>query len=92
MVIIRILLRQHERFVCLAVIVDIGQVWAGIQSVDTAAAENNPPAVVAPRRVAFYVFAVCPVQGLVFFCGQGKHKQVGILMPDGEVSIGRKCI
>ena len=59
---LRVLLRQHERFVRLAVRIDIREEKTGVKSVYPTAVENQPTAVTAPRMIAVHILAVGLVQ------------------------------
>ena len=84
---IRRLLRHHKRLAAHTVCIDMYQIRMSIQPVYPTAAEYQPPTVTAPGMITFYIPTVGSCHRNTFPGMQIHQVQIGILVPDREITI-----
>ena len=84
---IRRLLRHYKRLAAHTVCIDMYQIRMSIQPVYPTAAEYQPPTVTAPGMITFYIPTVGSCHRNTFPGMQIHQVQIGILVPDREITI-----
>ena len=93
-VVVGVFLWQHESLVGLPVAVEVGKVGACVVPVVAPRAEGHPTSVAAPGVETVGLLAVGCRQraGDGLRLAQVAHPQVGILVPDVELSVSGQCV
>ena len=83
----RVALWQHESLRDNTVGVDVTEIRTGEEAVVTTGAEHEPAGVRAPVVERFGVVGVCPSHRTGNACSQIEQVEVGLVMPDAELSV-----
>ena len=88
----RMALWQHEGLADNALGIDVTEIGPCEEAVVATRTEHQPAGVRAPVVERFCVFRVCLLHGTSFSCHEVEQPEVGLMVPDTELSVVGECV
>ena len=88
----RVSLGQHKGLSNMALCIDMTEIGSREESVVTTGAEHEPAGVGAPVVERLCIVGVGTSHGTALSCLQVEQPEVGLMVPDAELSVVRECI
>lgn len=88
----RMALGQHEGLADNALGIDVTEIGPCEEAVVATRTEHQPAGVRAPVVERFCVFRVCLLHGTSFSCREVEQPEVGLMVPDTELSVVGECV